>query len=142
MRILIKHPTTNAETVLCDGPGRGVDVMIGPLDGMAIDDQIATQLAEFLRAAEAKAYNRLNQRTNIAFRVARESASLVAAHAWQLQFHANCLRNGTLHLTETSTNGASTTVKVLNAVITSIRTTPLGVTRLIDFTIVGGKLSV
>lgn len=141
MRILIKHATTNAETVLCDGPGRGADRMAGPLDGLSIGDDVSGQVAEFLRATEIKAWNRQNQRTALSFRVARECASAVAAHAWQLAFHAGCIRAGTVHLIETSSSGSTQTVKIANAVITSIRTTPLGVTRVVEFSIVGGKLS-
>jgi hypothetical protein len=141
MRILIKHPETSVETVLCDGPGRGVDRNTGPLDGLAIDDQVNVQPAEFIRAAEGKFFNRGNQRTSLTFRVARECRDIVAAHAWQVGFHAGCVRNGTVRLTETDTNGLTQVVRIENAVITAIKTTPMGVTRIIEFNIVGGKLT-
>jgi len=141
MRIIIKDPVSGAETILCDGPGRGLDRNHGPLDGLMIDDQVATQVAEFLRSDTVQAYNRRNQRTAISFRVVRESASAMAAHAWQLAFHAGCLRSGTLHLTETSAQGSTSAIKIGNAVIQSIKTTPMGCSRMIDFNIVGGKLS-
>ncbi len=141
MRILIKA-ADNSETVLCDGPGRGQDKNHGPLnDGLIIDDQVVPQVAEFLRATAAKAYNRQNQRVSVAFRIARECASIIAAHSWQLAFHAGCIRSGTIHLIEVDANGVEKRVKIPNAVITAIKTTPLGVTRSVEFSIIGGPLT-
>lgn len=141
MKIIIKD-TLNLETVLCDGPGRGRDRNVGPLDdGVVIDDQVTMQLAEYLRAPAAKAFNRKNQRTSIAFRVSRECESLTAAHAWQVSFHSSCIRAGTLILIETLASGAEKRVNVPDVVITSIKTNPLGVTRLVTFQIVGGPLT-
>lgn len=140
MRISIKHPDTAVETVLCDGPGRGVDRNVGPLDGLSIDDQVSVQPIEIMRAAQSKFINRGNQRTSLTFRVARECRDIVAAHAWQVSFHAGCVRNGTIRLTETNTNGQNQVVQIENAVIVSIKTSPLGVSRLIEFNIVGGRL--
>jgi hypothetical protein len=141
MRILIKHPDTGVETVLCDGPGRGVDRNCGPLDGLSIDDQVNVQPAEFIRATESKYFNRGNQHTGMSFRVARECQSMVAAHAWQVGFHAGCVRNGTIRLIEQDANGVTQLVRIENAVITAIKTTPMGVTRIVEFNIVGGKLT-
>lgn len=141
MRILIKA-LDNTETVLCDGPGRGTNKNHGPLnDGLVIDDNVVAQVAEFLRASAAKAFNRKNQQTRVAFRIARECDSIIAAHSWQLAFHAGCIRSGTIHLIEVDANGTEKRVKIPDAVITAIKTTPLGVTRIVEFSITGGPLT-
>ncbi len=141
MRILIKA-ADNSETVLCDGPGRGPDRNHGPMnDGLIIDDQVVSQVAEFLRATASKVYNRKNQRVSVAFRIARECASIIAAHSWQLTFHAGCIRSGTIHLIEVDSNGTEKRIKIPDAVITTIKTTPLGVTRVVEFSIIGGPLT-
>lgn len=143
MRIIIKSNIQGdtRETVLCDGPGRGLDLNIGPLDdGVVIEDVVTAQSVEFLRAAAGKAYNRGNQRTSLSFRIARECSSALAAHTWQVAFHSSCLRSGTLRLTETTATGSRKEVRIENAVITAIRSTPRGVTRFVEFTIIGGPL--
>jgi len=141
MRILIKHPTTSAETVLCDRPARGLDRMVGPLEGVPIRDQIAAQVAPRLRAETVLTWNRKNKQIQISFKVAREMASLNAAAVWQVAFHAACLREGVVHFIEADAAGTETRFTLSNALITDINTTPLGVTRIVEFAIIGGALA-
>jgi hypothetical protein len=135
MRILIKATAASgngAETVLCDGPTRGVNLMMGPLaEGCEIDDQHNIQPAEGLRWASTAYHDRLNAKVAISFQVVREHISPAAAHAWQIQFHKTCVRSGTLYISE---GGLAT---FPNAVL-NLRTKPLGVSRLITFTITAG----
>ena len=140
MRILIKDSANN-QTVLCDGPGRGTDLSIGPLDGVSFDDQVVAQISERFRADAIVAYNRKNKRTSVVFKIARESTSLNAAHVWQMTFHSTCIRAGTVEFSETNSSGVTVTVSLANALIIGIKTTPLGVTRIVEFSIIGGALS-
>jgi hypothetical protein len=140
MRIVIKDSANN-QTVLCDGPGRGADKNIGPLDGISFDDQIVTQVAEYLRQSAIQAFNRGNKRTQVQFRVVREMASVNEAHTWQVAFHSACIRQGTVQFIETSNSGVQHTYSLANAVIAGIRSTPLGVSRIVEFTIIGGAIA-
>jgi len=140
MRILIKDASNN-QTILCDGPGRGLDRNTGPLDGIMFDDQINVQPGEILRAASAKAWNRGNKRTQVGFRISREMASANAAHVWQAAFHAQCIRAGMIEFTGVDSNGTERSFTLSDAVISNIKTTPLGVTRLVEFSIVGGAIT-
>ena len=132
MQILIKSPAGD-ETILCDGPARGLDLMQGPLsDGVEIDDQHNFQESGALRAAAIVYYDRGNGRVATGFQVARESASAAAGHAFQMQFHLTCVRAGALYIIQDDGKWLFPTA-VLN-----FKSKPMGVTRLYTFTIQAG----
>ena len=142
MRIIIKDPITSAETVLCDGPGRGLDKNVGPLnEGVLVDDQVIFQVAEGCRWESVKVFNRKNRRTSTTFRISRECSSSLAAHSWRLEFHGRCIRFGTIIMTETSGSGVAKTIRIENAGL-NFKPTPMGVSTLIDFNIIGGPLTI
>lgn len=139
MRILIKS-ATKAETVLCDGPGRGPDKMWGPLNNSgAIDDTVLIDPQQGMRAPSIRMVNRLNRSINMTLVVSRQCASIPAAFAWQMDFHATCIRAGDIFFTEADTSGNTVTWKLTTAVL-NIATTPMGATRVVTFTIQGGEL--
>jgi len=140
MRITIKD-ANNQVTVLCDGPERGTDRNVGPLSpGVGTDDDLSIQTAERFRAASVKNWNRLNRKTGKTLIVSREMSSLQAAELWCLQFTRDCIRTGTMIFTETDAQGNQATFTLNDAAIPKIKITPMGVTRQITFTIIGGAL--
>ena len=132
MIILIQSPA-GKETILCDGPGRGLERMVGPLsDGCEIDDQRNGQPSEALRAASIAYYDRGNGRVAMSFQVTRECVSASAAFVWQIAFHANCVRSGKLYMIQ------DTFKALFPTALLNLKTKPLGVTRIITFSIQAG----
>ena len=138
MRILIKDAANN-QTVLCDGPGRGINLMCGP-DGLASGDQPQIQQAPRFRAASMLFFNRGNLANKFAFSVIREMPDMRAAILWHVTFQRDCIRAGTVQFIETDQNGVQQTAQLQNAML-SLQIQPLGVSRKIAFTLEGGVLT-
>lgn len=138
MRIVIKS-ATNAETVLCDGPGRGLDKLWGPInDSGGIDDAIMFDSQKRMRAAATRTVNRGNKAISMTVMVSRQCGSIPAAFAWQMQFHATCIRSGEIYFATQDPAGNSVTWKLTSAGL-NLRTTPVGATRVVTYTIQGGE---
>lgn len=141
MRIVIKDAGNN-QTVLCDGPARGLDLLVGPLvPGVSCSSATSVQAAPRFRAATTLFFDRLNRSVALQFSVSREMASLQAAESWQLAFLASVIRAGTVYFFESDAGGNQLQWRLLNAVIAEIGFTPMGVTREVRYTINGGSLT-
>ncbi len=139
MRIVIKDVDNN-QTVLCDGPERGLDRNQGPLTGITANSRIVIQPAQRFRADFLKHFNRLNRSSSRQLRVVREMQSMQAAELWQLQCEAQTIRDGTIEFAESDGVGNVFKFALLNAAIPEIAFVPMGVSREIIYTIVGGGL--
>lgn len=119
---------------LCDGADRAVDKSAGP-SGLSLSGAIGAQVQENLRADDVVIYNRKNRRSDLSFGVKRQCASIGAAETWAMLHPVTVTRSGTV----TMTTGAGA-VKMLNAVLTTVKCSTVGSTVLVDYAIAGGKL--
>lgn len=140
MRIILKELSESGsnlgETILCDGPAKGLNLWVGP-DGLSIDGQIQAQVQPFLRADSVKVWNRKNQQISVSFRCRRDCGSVEAAEAFIIQFYATCKRGTQLVMA----SGATTQIKINNAAMPGLKLTHIGVLVLAEFAIVGGSIS-
>jgi len=143
MKIIIKNTGAagQPETILADGgSARGTGKMIGP-DGLRIVGAVNAQIAERLRADNAKVYNRENARSEISFRVWREFNSDLDAEYWLLRHAATVQREDTLYMYAQASNGNTTRVTVSNCVLTLAEISHQGVSVFIAYQITGGAIS-
>ena len=142
MRIIIKNTGGgNAQTVLADGAGvRGAGKNVGP-DGFRISGQVSSQIAQFLRAGNAKVFNRGNLRTSIAFSVRREFSSTQAAEFWLLNHVKTVQREDTLYMFAQAESGNEIQVTVSDCVLTLTDLQHEGVSVRVSYQITGGAIS-
>lgn len=140
MRIVIKNTANTAETVLCDGPSRGLDRNVGPIDTMPAASRVKIQPSERFRAATIQHFNRLNRSSARTLTVVREMSSRQAAARWQLEHEMTCIRTGTIEFTEQDGAGNLLVWRLRDAGIPEIQFVPMGVSYQITYTILGGAL--
>jgi len=142
MKITIKNVGgSGQETILADGgSARGTGKSIGPAD-LRIVGAVNAQVADRLRADNAKVYNRGNARTEIAFRVYREFDSELDAEYWLLTHAQSVVREDTVYLDAQAGNGNTTRVTVSNCVLTLAEISHQGVSVNIAYQITGGAIS-
>jgi len=142
MKIIIKDTSTTpaTEQILCDGHVVAVNKSVGP-SNLQTSGPMAGQISEFLRAANIKARGRGNKRTAISFSVTRECASAQAAEKLCLTHLRDCLRSDTLICLAEGTQGQLDKLTIANVHITDIGCAQVGLTVLINYSIVGGVLT-
>jgi len=140
MRIIIKNSSSAAETILCDGPARGVDRNLGPIN-LQFAAPVTAQVAGALRATAVQVHNRKNQRTIISFSIVRRFTSRRAAWYWQITHGRDCVREDTLLLYPTDDSGAATKITVSNCVLSTLTIQNQGVTLKIDYQLTGGAVT-
>ena len=140
MRIIMKElneaGANLGETILCNGPSKGLDLWVGP-DGLVINGNLNAQVQPFLRAASVKVWNRNNHKVSVSFRCRRDCGSIDAAEAFIVQFYSSCKRGTQLVLA----SGTTTQIKINNAVMPDLKLSHIGVLVLAEYTIVGGSIS-
>lgn len=141
MRIIIKDPVTAAETVLCDGPGRGLDRSQGPTDRMPVGRRINVQPLERARQTAKQFVSRFNAEHPISFSISRQAASAAAARVWYWNHLKNCLTAGTVIMSE-SAGGRVVTVTIADCVISDISGGTYGVHIDVTYQIQGGALTI
>lgn len=140
MQILVKDTATGSVQTLCHGHGTGVDKHVGPSD-LITEGPISVQMAEFLRATNAKAYSRGNRKARLSFSVTRECASLQAAEAFCLTHPRDLQRADTVLIVAQGNRGAVTNLAIGNAVVENVQCRQIGVTVQISYTLTGGAIT-
>jgi len=143
VKIIIKNTaaTGQPETILAHGGSeRGTGKWIGPTD-LRIVGAVNAQVANRLRADNAKIYNRKNARTEISFRVWREFASEISAESWLLRHIRNLVREDTLYVYAQAGNRNTYRITVSNCVLTLADVSHQGVSVHVGYQITGGAIS-
>jgi hypothetical protein len=137
MRILMKSGTT--ESLLVDGPHRGVNKQVGP-SALRIVAETQVDPKMRLRASYQVPVDRGNIGISVSFGMRRECSSHSAAAAWLLRHISTVLRSGTLYLIQTGPSNERIYLQVSNAVLRLADHAMDGVSVRVEYQIVGGEL--
>lgn len=129
-------------TILCEkAGGREKNKLIGLSDAV-IESPQSMQIATAIRAANVKVYDRLNRQFKLTYGASIECDSAVTAFIWEIEFHANCVRSGTLSITvKDDATGYTRKYTVADCGLENIKTTQTGATVRIAYTLTGGRLT-
>lgn len=117
---------------LCDGPDRSANKSTGP-DNLVVDGPVTPDAADFLRATNAKVYNRGNLVHDISWTVRRLLASVALAEDYALE-HPQTVLRGTQLLLITATGTRTFSYGTL----VGCRCRHVGATVFIDYRFSGG----
>lgn len=118
----------------------GTDMRERPGD-LRINGQRVEQDAQFLRAAQARVFDRQNVMTTITFSIAREHASEQDAEYFILTHYADLPGNGTALLIAEDSTGREKNLYLENAVLVVTDHRHMGVSSFHDYTLKGGILT-
>lgn len=129
--------TTLGTTVLCDGPVRGVNKWVGPLQEGDATYQMMIDAQTGLRAPQKKFNPRGNGSVSFSFAVEKEHADFLQAFATYTLLGSTLPQQGNLQIT--MTQGGSQSVRFLNnACIESINRKLIGVSVRCTYRFLGG----
>jgi len=97
------------------------------------------QVAQYLRAAQARVHQRGNVQTTITFQCAKEHASLQAAILYCMTHYRSMILTGTALFVFESDGGATTNEYLANASCHVSEIYPVGLTTFATYNITGGK---
>ena len=92
-------------------------------------------MAEYLRADDVTVFDRKNRKTELSFDVKRQCASENDAAVWAVLLPVTATRSGTVTM-----NCTVSSVRLLTAVLETIRVAQVGATVFVSYRITGGKL--
>lgn len=108
--------------------------------GLGISSSGAVQVAEFVRAANARPLDRMNRRASVEFSVTRLHRDIITAQVFLVEHLEGMVWEGTLTIESRGTSGQRAERYVLNAVVESIRGNHIGATTVHQYQIIGGAL--
>lgn len=115
----------------------------GALEGVSqfkINGQRVSQVAQFLRAAAVRVFNRGNLQTTVTFAITRAHESLMAAELFILEHDLNLPPQGLVTFTAGGAETQETERYLADAMITVSDREYIGVTTIHHYTVVGGEL--
>lgn len=128
------------QLVLAHGPGRGVDLFMGPMFQGNTGD-ILTQPIPILKGLQREFKDKGNFASNLAFSVHVEKATPLEAVFFHLRWPSRVPRSGELRFVESDTDGRVLMLRIARAVIESVQMSPLlGVSMIITYVVKGGLM--
>jgi len=105
-----------------------------------INREVAGQIAEFVRAAQVKTFDRKNRKTSISFSVAREHTTIRNCEAWILEHSTKLPNSGLVTLQAKSDSGASSERYLQDAVLVVAESHYEGASSFHTYQIIGGDI--
>lgn len=138
IKIILRSPQNN-EYVLCHGPTRGLGLHVGP-DRLMHDDNLMVGNIKRLGAAWSKFESRGNQETQLAFAVHVEFATIHEAVNYAWRYKSTIPREGSV-IVVCRENNIDYPSTITNCVIHRVPCQQVGVSVLINYTIIGGQVT-
>ncbi|MFO1461316.1 MAG: hypothetical protein U1G08_18170 [Verrucomicrobiota bacterium] len=108
--------------------------------GLGISSSGVVQVAEFVRAVNARPLDRMNRRAAVEFSVTRLHRDIITAQVFLVEHMEAMVWEGTLTIESRGTSGQRAERYVLNAVVEAVRGNHIGATTIHQYQIIGGAL--